>query len=212
MGEKAARVALALLAAASMTACGGGDDEEALPNVVGERLDVAKASLGDAGVDDGDVDVVGGGAFGVVDESNWTVCSQDPDPGGVASKVRVVIDRSCESAGSAPSSDKATATSSAPETVAPPTTTAAPPSRSGGGASTSGVVPDVVGLDLQHAQDTAQAAGFYALSSEDALGASRNQVLDRNWKVCSQDPPGGTAASTSTEITFFVVKLEEACP
>ncbi len=38
-------------------------------------------------------------------------------------------------------------------------------------------LPNMEGLDLQLAQDTLQAAGFYALTSHDAKGLSRLQVL-----------------------------------
>jgi hypothetical protein len=42
-------------------------------------------------------------------------------------------------------------------------------------------LPDAVGVDLQLAQDTLQAAGFYVLTSYDATGQERLQVSDRNW-------------------------------
>ncbi|MFD5285545.1 PASTA domain-containing protein [Streptomyces rubrogriseus] len=70
---------------------------------------------------------------------------------------------------------------------------------------------DMAGKGLQSAQDEAQAAGYYHLTSHDALGRGRNQVLDRNWKVCSQSPAPGTH-STDTEVEFGTVKLEESCP
>ncbi|MGX1547951.1 hypothetical protein [Streptomyces adustus] len=77
---------------------------------------------------------------------------------------------------------------------------------------TKATVPNFVGMGLQSAQDKAQAAGFSALTSHDALGRARMQVLDRNWKVCSQNIPAGKAASTGTELDFGAVKLEEDCP
>lgn len=73
-------------------------------------------------------------------------------------------------------------------------------------------VPDFTGMGLQSAQDTAQDAGFYSLTSHDALGRDRNQAFDRNWKVCSQNIKAGTDASTDTELDFGAVKLEEDCP
>ena len=73
-------------------------------------------------------------------------------------------------------------------------------------------VPSFVGMGLQSAQDTAQAHGFYALSSHDALGRDRMQVLDRNWKVCSQNVAAGTTVATDTTLDFGAVKLEETCP
>ncbi|WP_030226137.1 hypothetical protein [Streptomyces sp. NRRL WC-3626] len=72
-------------------------------------------------------------------------------------------------------------------------------------------LPDVAGKGLQSAQDEAQAAGFYLLTSHDALGRGRNQLLDRNWKVCAQAPAPG-AHATETKVDFSTVKLEESCP
>ncbi|MFB7580830.1 PASTA domain-containing protein [Streptomyces hydrogenans] len=74
-----------------------------------------------------------------------------------------------------------------------------------------GNLPDMVGSDLQLAQDTAQAAGFYGLASNDATGQGRMQVLDRNWVVCSQDPAPGQHP-TDAIVTFLVVKDDEVCP
>jgi hypothetical protein len=38
------------------------------------------------------------------------------------------------------------------------------------------------------------------------------QILDRDWKVCSQKPAAGKAAPTDTELDFGAVKLDETCP
>ena len=73
------------------------------------------------------------------------------------------------------------------------------------------VLPDLVGKGLQVAQNRAQAAGFYRLSSHDALGRSRVQVLDRQWKVCFQSPPSGRQ-SVTVRVNFGTVKLDERCP
>ncbi|MFB6811874.1 hypothetical protein [Streptomyces sp. NPDC056387] len=73
-------------------------------------------------------------------------------------------------------------------------------------------LPNLVGKGLQTAQDEAQAAGFHTLKSHDALGRDRLQALDRNWKVCSQTPAGGSSLDPATAIDFGAVKLEEACP
>ncbi|MFC5153164.1 hypothetical protein [Streptomyces amakusaensis] len=72
-------------------------------------------------------------------------------------------------------------------------------------------LPNLVGQQLQAAQDAAQAAGFYLLGSHDATGEGRMQVLDRNWKVCSQTPAPG-AADPSKMVDFGAVKIEETCP
>lgn len=72
-------------------------------------------------------------------------------------------------------------------------------------------LPDLVGMGLQSAQDKARSLGFHTLTSHDAFGRGRNQVLDRNWKVCSQKPRPG-AHPTRTKIDLGAVKLEETCP
>lgn len=73
-------------------------------------------------------------------------------------------------------------------------------------------VPNFIGMGLQSAQDTAQKAGFYALKSHDSLGRDRNQILDRDWKVCTQNVAAGKTASTDTKLDFGAVKLDETCP
>ncbi|MBT2369947.1 hypothetical protein J7E88_32930 [Streptomyces sp. ISL-10] len=75
----------------------------------------------------------------------------------------------------------------------------------------SAALPNLVGKGLQSAQDEAQESGFYTLTSHDALGRGRNQVLDRGWKVCSQTPAPGQHP-TDTKVDFSTVKLEEDCP
>lgn len=72
--------------------------------------------------------------------------------------------------------------------------------------------PNFVGMGLQSAQDTAQSAGFYALASHDALGHDRHQILDRDWKVCSQNIAAGKTVATDTKLDFGAVKLDETCP
>ncbi|MFF3615754.1 hypothetical protein [Streptomyces sp. NPDC002580] len=73
-------------------------------------------------------------------------------------------------------------------------------------------VPTFVGMGLQSAQDKAQKDGFYGLTSHDSLGRDRSQILDRDWKVCSQEPAAGSAVSTDTKLDFGAVKLDETCP
>ncbi|WP_306963818.1 PASTA domain-containing protein [Streptomyces afghaniensis] len=74
-----------------------------------------------------------------------------------------------------------------------------------------GNLPDLTGKSLQEAQDTAQANGFYVLTSDDATGRNRLQVLDRNWTVCSQTPAPGQHP-TDVTVNFSVVRLGESCP
>ncbi|WP_217196839.1 hypothetical protein [Streptomyces buecherae] len=73
------------------------------------------------------------------------------------------------------------------------------------------LLPDFVGRQLQAAQDAAQEAGFYNLTSHDVTGENRFQVYDRNWHICSQTPDPGTHAP-DVEVDFGVVKNNETCP
>ena len=76
-------------------------------------------------------------------------------------------------------------------------------------------MPNEVGANLQGAQDDIQRVSgnpLFITRSKDATGAGRHQVLDRNWKVCSQNVPTGTSVDQSVGITFGAVKLAESCP
>lgn len=68
-----------------------------------------------------------------------------------------------------------------------------------------GAVPDVVCMDLQLAQDKAQAAGFSQITSDDASGKHRSQFYDRNWVVVSQTPAPGTHAPSSSRLYVRVL-------
>jgi beta-lactam-binding protein with PASTA domain len=76
-----------------LSGCGATERAE-VPDVRGERLDVAERHLEDAGLD---AEPIGGGTFGIVVRSNWVVCDQEPEPGEEASRVRLIVDRSCPS-------------------------------------------------------------------------------------------------------------------
>ncbi|MEU9379174.1 hypothetical protein AB0D94_36225 [Streptomyces sp. NPDC048255] len=94
----------------------------------------------------------------------------------------------------------------------PGTPAATPAASSPAPSAKTATLPDLVGKGLQTAQDEAQQAGFFVLTSHDALGRERLQALDRNWKVCSQTPGPGAGLDTKTSVDFGAVKLEEACP
>ncbi|WP_457031413.1 PASTA domain-containing protein [Kitasatospora sp. P5_F3] len=104
----------------------------------------------------------------------------------------------------------APATGPATATTGPEASASATKSASAGSAG-SATLPTFTGMGLQTAQDRAQAAGFYALRSHDALGRSRTQIDDRNWKVCFQAPAAGQRA-TGAVVDFGTVKLDEQCP
>jgi hypothetical protein len=185
--------------AIALSGCGDKAKTTAMPTVVGKRLDVAKSDLKVAGVENEKVEVVGGGTFGVLSESNWRVCDQQPGPNAKnPDHARLIIARVC----------------GVGDAAGVPTTTNSltPPSTAAASSAVTVIVPNVVGMDLQQAQDLMQTRGFYSLTSHDATGQRRLQVLDRNWKVCDQQPTAGMQASTYTKVDMGAVKDEESCP
>ncbi|WP_327399177.1 PASTA domain-containing protein [Streptomyces sp. NBC_01288] len=119
--------------------------------------------------------------------------------GGVTAGVLVIggLGTACHNTTGAGGSSTATATSTGSN------------AKTGGKTRT---VPDFVGMGLQSAQDAAQKQGFYTLKSHDSLGRDRHQILDRDWKVCSQNLKAGTTTSTDTQLDFGAVKSDETCP
>jgi hypothetical protein len=82
-------VALALL---PVTAACGSTRAKAVPNVTGEQLNAAEDSLDAAGLR---YHTVGGGTFGIIVRSRWTVCRQAPAPTTRAKMVTLFVARSC---------------------------------------------------------------------------------------------------------------------
>lgn len=65
-----------------------------LPDVTGQRLDVAELHLRAKHIRYREV---GGGTFGILVRSNWTVCEQEPQAGTAADgRVSLIVDRACE--------------------------------------------------------------------------------------------------------------------
>lgn len=102
--------------------------------------------------------------------------------------------------------DKAKAAAAAPVAPAKQAPKPAAPAAPAAG---SVAVPNVVGVDLQLAQDTMQSAGLYNLSEEDATGAGRLMVLDRGWVVVEQVPAAGTKVASDATITLRSKKKGE---
>ncbi|MFJ3877111.1 hypothetical protein ACIPW5_06595 [Streptomyces sp. NPDC090077] len=152
--------------------------------------------------------VIGGSVFGLAllggivgpDEEHGPAAATPAPTVTVTTTATVTVTAAPPPPVQAPATDAAPAATSASPAAA--ATTAAP---------ATGTLPNFVGHQLQASQDGAQAAGFYILSSDDATGAGRMQILDRNWKVCGQTPKPGTHDLT-TRVTFSTVKNEETCP
>jgi hypothetical protein len=72
-------------------------------------------------------------------------------------------------------------------------------------------LPDVVGLHLDKAKEKLDETGFDSVSSRDASGKDRSQIVDGNWNVCRQDPAPGPS-DKDARVVLDVVKNSETCP
>jgi beta-lactam-binding protein with PASTA domain len=63
-----------------------------VPDLKGQTLDVAENRLDLLGLR---YETLGGGAFGVVVRSHWTVCTQSPRAGATAATVTLFVARNC---------------------------------------------------------------------------------------------------------------------
>jgi hypothetical protein len=84
------RITALILLAFVLAGCGSTPQPKRVPDVRGQRLDVAEARLDARGLR---WEEVGGGVFGVVLRSNWYVEDQIPLPGKRATTVRLVVVR-----------------------------------------------------------------------------------------------------------------------
>jgi hypothetical protein len=101
-----------------------------------------------------------------------------------------------------------------PVTVPPPASGATPTVVIATGAPRSWTMPNLVGRNLQEAQNAIQELTDYEIAitvSHDVSGADREQVLDRNWKVCTQNIAAGETITRNTRIDFGAVRTEERC-
>jgi len=202
---------MCVLLAVSACASGGGEDKDTvMPNLTAERLDVALSDLARAGYDE-EPEVLGGGTFGIVDESNWTVCDQEPAAGDVVSGTpRLTVERACDEqdakAGEGADGDEASKGAGSTEPKPKKKKHRRPQTAE------TFVMPALVGANLQGAQDALQALGSFLLTQNDATGQGRFQVLDRGWKVCAQIPAAGLTVSFARMVDLRVVKLDESCP
>jgi hypothetical protein len=148
-----------------------------VPDVVGLRLPDAQDNLKASGYPKiPHVDATGQGRR-VVAAADWIVRSQVPAGG----------------------------TPLAPGT--PVTLRVGKPSDGAGSTSvTAGVVPEVICMELTTAKNVLEQAGFKQLSTQDATGQGRHQILDRSWIVVSQSARAGARPNPLTGIVLGVVK------
>ncbi len=75
-------------------------------------------------------------------------------------------------------------------------------------------MPDLIGRNLQEAQNAIQELTDFEIpltTSHDETGADREQLVDRNWKVCTQNVAAGEPITRTTRIDFGAVLNDERC-
>ena len=74
-----------------------------------------------------------------------------------------------------------------------------------------GIMPKVVCMNLQAAQDKIQKAGVFYSRSKDGTGQGRSQIIDSNWVVTAQTPAPGTPFGEGDAV-LTAVKYGEPSP
>ena len=134
-------------------------------------------------------------------------CSTKEDRAAADAPPVTVIDiepaESLDLGSEMPADDAVVPTSDAPvETAAPAAAEPATPQA---------LMPDVICMNLQDAQDRIQDAGVWLSLSQDATGEDRMQVMDSNWEVVAQFPAPGTPIGEG-DAMLDVVKYGEPSP
>jgi hypothetical protein len=153
-----------------------------MPNVVGRRLADAQTTLTDAGFAKVDAVDASGLRRLVLNPRDWIVKAQSPAAGAHS-----------------PSTDRATLKVVKPSDRAD----------GAGGSVARGVLPGVVCMDLQAAEDRLRQAGFTNVTSADGSGQGRIQIIDRNWVVTAQSPTAGHRPPADTRVVLTSVKYGE---
>lgn len=135
----------------------------------------------------------GGAALGAISVLGWAVASKHDQP-STAPRDRASLPRRPESVVSPTLAPEPVATS-APVVAAPETDPGI-------------IVPEVLGLDLQTAQEHLRILGLRTRSVDDT-GQGRAQIVDRNWRVVRQDAAAGTRARSFQTIVLYVRKPSE---
>ena len=115
----------------------------------------------------------------------------------------------------APTSSVTTTSAAAAETSVTPPATAQELNPAGGNNPEDYLMPLVVCMSLQEAQDEVQDHGVFFSRSEDATGQGRNQLIDSNWQVVAQSPaprtPFGEGDALLQVVKYGEQTSEEMC-
>jgi hypothetical protein len=177
------------LTAAGIVGCSSSDGAD------GGANDSTTATAAD-GAGDGAIDVPV--TLGELDDVVITVAPED-----LSGEVIVIGEGSTP-----PGSAAAPSESSAQGTIAEPEDAAPELNPLGGDDPEDQLMPDVVCMDLQAAQDEIQDHGVFFSKSVDATGEGRRQIFDRNWIVVEQSPAAGQPIGEN-EAVLSVVKDDE---
>lgn len=185
---RALRLMAVLVLLLAVGGCAG--QETIMPDVVAKQLDVAKSDIARAGFE-GEVEVLGGGLFGILDESNWQVCEQFPAARQVLKDApRLTVDRSCgEHSGSGRMpTENPTPTESPKPTVSPSTTTVAsttaPTVSPSQHPRTQEPVPDMpAGLDItvDELLDKLNSSGMGGVKAGDSFNVTGELASSESW-------------------------------
>jgi hypothetical protein len=149
---------------------------------------------------------------------SWWTRSADEEPSAAAAPTTPVAlaTSGTRTQAAAPSQAPApTFATQAPGVAQVPSTTVTPPPATMPPTLESWTMPDLVGENLQDAQDEIQALtdwDIFFTTSHDASGLDRMQMLDSGWQVCDQNVAPGTPITADSDIDFGVVRVEETCP
>lgn len=183
-------VAMAVVGLAVLTGCDriengvtsavpGSSAAVIVPNVVGERLSDAERDLRAAGLPRISPVDDTGRGRTVIDPTNWVVDGQIP-PAGAHTTGQTSV-----------------------------TLRVRRPSDGASASTRLGVVPNVVCMNLQDAQNAMQRSGFFNLGSADGGGQGRMQILDRDWVVIAQSVRAGSKPKLTQRIVLTSVKYGE---
>jgi hypothetical protein len=127
------------------------------------------------------------------DESSSTASSTEPSPPATPTSVTLASESTPEADDDSFSSESTDADGANPL---------------GGDSPEDRLMPDVICMNLQEAQDEIQDHGVFLSGSVDATGQGRRQIIDSNWVVVDQSPAAGSPIGEG-DAELSVVKYGE---